>query len=96
MEYTQLDKTIRLNSLRNRIRDLENQHFQISLRIQAPDLTQPVNDMDQRNLDQLSSSLATLHQMETDLTSKDTPAPPIPATGQTTSDPQPEAGRVAP
>jgi hypothetical protein len=67
MEYTQLDKSTRLNLIRARIRDIEQQYLTLSLKVQAPDLNQPIGAMDQANLSKLETSLDALHQMEAQL-----------------------------
>jgi hypothetical protein len=67
VDYTQLDTTTRLSMVRARIRDIENQYMALSLRVGAPDLNTPVNGQDQANLAQLETSLARLHDMETQL-----------------------------
>ena len=60
MEYTQLDSVTVANAIRARMRDLEFQYLQLSLRVQAPDLNQPINEMDSRNTQMLENSLSVL------------------------------------
>lgn len=78
-QYEQLDATTRLNLIRARIKDLENQHFNLALRVNTPDLTMPINGQDQTNLTTLTTSLDQLKNMEQELVKASNPAPPAAA-----------------
>lgn len=77
MEYMELDTTSRLNLVRGRIRDIEREYFGLNLRVQAPDLSVPISEQDRMNLSTLENSLATLRQMEQELSAP--PPAPTPA-----------------
>lgn len=62
--YTELDPTTQMNAIKARIRDLEQQYLNISLRVNAPGVGDPVTAQDQSNLATLTGSLETLHSME--------------------------------
>ena len=82
IQYTQLDPQSRLMAVQNRIRDLETQYQQIQLRVEAPDVNNPMNPADPQNLQKLANSLNVLHGMETEINGEINP----PAqTGTTTS-----------
>lgn len=82
MDYQTLDKVTQANAIKDRIRDLERQHLQISLRVNAPDLSAPVNEMDRGNMELLESSLDTLNTMLRDLQAAPAPAAASPAQQQ--------------
>lgn len=67
MEYTQLTKESQKGAIRARIKDLETQHMQLNLRVNAPDINMPINEQDAQNLQQLETSIATLREMEAGL-----------------------------
>ena len=81
IQYTQLDPQSRLMVVQNRIRDLEMQYQQIQLRVEAPDVNNPLNVADPQNLQKLANSLEVLRNMEEKINAeinppaqKDTPA----------------------
>lgn len=78
IQYTQLDPQTRLQEVRNRIRLIETQYQQIQLRVEAPDINNPANPNDQQNMQTLTSSLETLHKMESDIEAE-VSAPAAPA-----------------
>lgn len=62
MKYIVLDQTTQATLTRNRLRDLENQHKQLSLRIKAPAPGDPVTDADNSNLQALEDSIKGLQE----------------------------------
>lgn len=68
IKYTQLSAAERLVGIRARIRDIEQQYMNLSLRIQAPDTSAPLTvSSDNDHLARLEASLAKLHEMEATL-----------------------------
>lgn len=65
--YTQLEKSERLSKVQARIAAVERQHFDLALRVEAPDLEAPPNEMNARNLETLAKSLGTLRALEQEL-----------------------------
>lgn len=90
-QYDQLDVVTQLNIVRSRIRDLEAQYAQLSIRINAPAPGDVISPQDRDNLSQLETSLEYLKNMESNLVNQqssggssssggDTPSPePAPA-----------------
>lgn len=68
-QYTQIDVATRLNAVKARIREIETQYMQLSLRVVAPDLNVPTTERENANLQRLQQSLDALHQMEAELES---------------------------
>lgn len=80
--YTNLDSNTQLAIINARIRDLETQQLQLALRVQAPAPGDQVSPIDQDNLTQLETSLATLRDMADKLTNPPAAPPaPTPASG---------------
>ena len=69
-EYQELTAGERLAQVKTRIRELENQHLQVKLRVEAPDVNAPANEADKQALAHLEESLGRLHQLSDSL-SKD-------------------------
>lgn len=72
MDYTELDPAARLVYVQNRVRDLESQHQQLSLRVDAPAPGEIISQQDRENLAALETSLTKLHELATQLTASET------------------------
>lgn len=63
MEYTELDRATQINMIKNRLRDLEQQHLTVSMRVSAPDINTPPTEADGQILTRLEDGIGKLREM---------------------------------
>jgi hypothetical protein len=62
-EFTEITDAEQEQAIRNRIRDLESQYLQISLRVTAPSVGEVQNSQDADNLKQILASIESLRAL---------------------------------
>lgn len=76
MDYQVLDEDVQKTAVEARIRDLERQHLEVSLRVEAPSVGEGQNEYDKNNLARLDESLNVLYAKRDAFNGQAKPAAP--------------------